>query len=146
MNKIVLIGNVGNSPEVRKLESGIEVANLSLATNENYTNKAGEKVEKTEWHRIEAWGTIATAIEQFVKKGDRLYIEGKVTTQRWSDADGIERTTTKVKTTRIEFLGYRREQVLNETPVANENEKTPKAKTSKAKKVVFESSLEDTPF
>lgn len=145
MNKIVLIGNVGNSPEFRTLESGVQLVNFSLATNENFTNKAGEKVEKTEWHRVEAWGTIAKAIEQYVKKGDRLYIEGKVTSQRWADADGIERTTTKVKTSRIEFLGYRREQVLNEE-TTNEAQKTPNQKPKKQKKVVFESSSEDTPF
>lgn len=80
MNKVILIGNVGNMPEVKTLENGSKVVSLNLATNERFTNKAGEKVEQTEWHRVEAWNGIAEAIEKYVQKGDRIFIEGKLNT------------------------------------------------------------------
>lgn len=145
MNKAVLIGNVGNAPEIKTLDSGAKVVSLSIATNESYTNKAGEKVEQTEWHRIEGWNYIADAIEKHVKKGDRIYIEGKIGTQRWTDEQGYERNATKIRATRIEFLGYRREQILNEETKQPKGSNTKKAKKEPAK-VVFESKEDDLPF
>lgn len=145
MNKAVLIGNVGNTPEIKTLESGAKVVSLSIATNESYTNKAGEKVEQTEWHRIEGWNYIAEAIEKHVKKGDRIYIEGKISTQRWNDEQGYERNATKIRASRIEFLGYRREQILNEEPKQTKGTNSKKAKKEPAK-VVFESNEEEMPF
>lgn len=145
MNKAVLIGNVGNAPEIKTLESGSKVVSLSIATNESYTNKAGEKVEQTEWHRIEAWNYLATAIEQHVKKGDRIYLEGKINTQRWTDDQGYERNATKIRASRIEFLGYRREQILNEESKQTKSTSNKKAKKEPAK-VVFEADKDDLPF
>ena len=147
----MLIGNVGNTPEIRTLESGVQVVNFSLATNEKYTNKEGEKVEQTEWHRIEAWNNIASAVGKNVQKGDRIFIEGKATTQKWADNEGIERTTTKVRAYLVEFLGFRREQILNENPTEKPETETKKvSKKSETEKVKTENSkvvvVDEMPF
>lgn len=78
VNKITLLGNVGSDVEIRALQSGTRVAKLSLATNRAWTDKAGQKQEKTEWHRLVFWGALVDVVEQWVKKGDRLYVEGRV--------------------------------------------------------------------
>lgn len=153
MNKVLLIGNVGNKPEIRTLESGVQVVSFSFATNEKYTNKAGEKFEQTEWHRIEAWNNIASAVEKNVQKGDRIFIEGKINTQKWTDKEGIERTTYKIRASLVEFLGFRREQILNENQKVEPETKTKKnskkgESEKQTSKVVFKdnSGSDDMPF
>lgn len=111
MNKVILIGNVGGTPEVRTLESSVKVANFSIATTERYTKKDGEKVEQTEWHRLEVWNGLANVVENIIKKGDRLCIEGKIKTQKWEDSEGNPKATVKIRVERIELLGNRREEV-----------------------------------
>ncbi len=133
MNKTILIGNVGGTPEVKVLESGTKVANFSLATNENYTKKDGTKVEQTEWHRLEVWGNLANVAETIIKKGDRICIEGKIRTEKWEDKEGNARTSVKIRVERIELLGNRREQVEKEAEKAQAKE-TKKGKPSEAKK------------
>ena len=104
VNKITLIGNVGNNPEVRHLPDGTVVAQISPATNERYTNKKGEVVEQTQWHRIELWESAATYSQNYVKKGDSLYIEGKLRSEKWTDANGQEKQTWKVRANSIQKL------------------------------------------
>ena len=87
-NRVQLIGHVGQEPEIKNLESG-KVGNFTIATNENYTNAKGEKVEQTEWHRISAWGKTAEIIESYVTKGKEVAIEGKLTTRSWDDKEGL---------------------------------------------------------
>lgn len=111
MNKAILIGNVGSMPEVRTLESGAMVASFSLATSESYTDKQGEKVKQTEWHRLEVWNGLAKVAENIIKKGDRLCIEGKIKTEKWEDKEGNAKTAVKIRVERIELLGKRREEV-----------------------------------
>lgn len=144
MNKVILIGYVGNLPEVRTLDNSAKVVNLSLATNERYINKSGEKVEQTVWHRIEAWNDIAEAIEKYVQKGDRIFIEGKLNTQKWIDTEGNEKTATKIRAYLIEFLGFRREQIENKSkPKEAKTPKKPKSDKPKTeiKKVIFEDEM-----
>ena len=90
INKVILIGRVGQDPEVRNTDSG-KVANFSLATSENYKDKSGIKVEQTEWHNIVAWNKTAEFVENYVKKGSLLYVEGTLKTQKWVDKDGQNR-------------------------------------------------------
>lgn len=104
-NKVQLIGHVGNDPEVRNLESGKKVAQLSLATNESYRNDKGERVTNTEWHRVVAWDKVAEIIENHVRKGKEIAIEGKLTTRNWEDKDGIKRYTTEVVCDQVLLLG-----------------------------------------
>ena len=95
LNKVLLIGNLGSDPEVRTLPSGGKVATFSIATTESYKNKDGEKVENTEWHRIELWEGLAGIAEQYLKKGNSVYIEGRIRTEKYTDANGIEKTSFK---------------------------------------------------
>jgi single-strand DNA-binding protein len=106
VNKVILIGNLGKDPEVRHLENGACVANFSIATSENYKDrKTGEKVSQTEWHNIVAWRGLAEITEKYLKKGDKVYIEGKLKTRTWQDQDGNNRYTTEVITDNLTMLG-----------------------------------------
>lgn len=107
VNKVILIGNVGQDPEVRHLDKDVAVANFSLATSESYTAKSGEKVTTTEWHNIVVWRGLAKVVEQYVKKGDKLYIEGRIRTRAWDDKDGNKRYTTEIYTDNMEMLSSR---------------------------------------
>jgi len=95
-NKVQLIGRVGQDPEILNLETGRKLAKFSIATNENYTNTKGEKVENTDWHNVVAWGKTAGIIEQFVNKGKEVAIEGKLTNRSWEDKEGQKRYTTEI--------------------------------------------------
>jgi len=105
VNKVILIGNVGRDPEVRHLDKDVTVANFTLATSESYTAKNGEKVTTTEWHNIVVWRGLAKVVEQYVKKGDKLYIEGRIRTRQWDDKDGNKRYTTEIYADNMEMLG-----------------------------------------
>ena len=107
VNKVILIGNLGSDPEVRHLSSGSVVANFNIATSESYTNKNGERVTQTEWHRIELWDGLAKIAEQYLKKGQTVYIEGKLKTENWQDSDGNNRTTTRIRGLSMTMLGGR---------------------------------------
>ena len=106
VNKVILIGNLGKDPEIRHLENGATVANFSIATSENYKDrKTGEKVSQTEWHNIVAWRGLAEIAEKFIKKGDKIYIEGKLKTRTWQDKEGNNRYSTEVITDNLTMLG-----------------------------------------
>lgn len=98
LNKVMLIGNVGRDPEIRAMSSGDKVANLSLATSERWKDKnSGEQKEKTEWHRVTVWDDqIVGVIERYVKKGDKIYVEGELQTRKWTDQSGAEKYSTEV--------------------------------------------------
>lgn len=123
LNKVMLIGNLGSNREVRTLASGTKVATFNIATSENYTNKNGEKVEQTEWHRIELWDNLAEIGEKFLQKGDSVYIEGKLRTEKYTDANGIEKFVVKIRGNSMQMLGRKSEKaevksVNREVPVA----------------------------
>ena len=111
LNKVILIGNLGQDPEVRSTSGGGRVANFSLATSRQWSGQGGDKQEKTEWHRIVAWnntkgsGTgLADVVEKYVKKGDKLYVEGRIAYRSWQDKDGQTRYTTEVIASEIIML------------------------------------------
>ncbi len=104
-NKVQLIGHVGQEPEIKNLEGGKKVANITLATNEVYYNDKGEKVEQTEWHRISAWGKTAEIIEKYVTKGKEIAIEGKLTHRSYDDKNGEKRYVTEVVASELLLLG-----------------------------------------
>lgn len=105
VNKVILIGNLGGDPEVRALENGNKVANFSMATTESYKNKAGEKVESTEWHRVVIWGKLAEIVEKYLKKGAKVYVEGKISYRSYEDKDGIKKYTTDILAQNMTMLG-----------------------------------------
>lgn len=104
VNKVILIGNVGADPDVRYLEGGVAVANIRLATTERYKNKNGENIEQTEWHNVVLWRGLAEIVEKYVKKGMRLYIEGRLRTRSWDDQNGIKRYTTEIFADNMQML------------------------------------------
>ena len=104
-NKVQLIGHAGQEPEIKTFEGGKKLANITLATNENYTNNKGEKVEQTEWHRITAWGKLADLIDKYVIKGKEIAIEGKLTHRSYDDKDGNKRYITEIVATELLLLG-----------------------------------------
>ncbi len=104
-NKVQLIGNLGQDPEIKTLSDGKKVATFSMATSENYRNAAGEKVQETQWHRVVAWGRLAELSEKYLKKGRKVAIEGKLTHRDYEDKDGIRRYVTEVVVNEMLLLG-----------------------------------------
>lgn len=105
VNKVILIGNLGKDPEVRHLENGAVVANFPIATSESYTDKnTGQKVENTDWHDIVVWRGLATIVEKYVRKGQKVYIEGKLKKRSWQDKDDNTRYSTEVVADELTIL------------------------------------------
>lgn len=107
VNKVILVGNLGSDPEIRHLPSGSVVANFNLATSESYVTKEGDRVEQTEWHRVELWDGLAKIAEQYLSKGRQVYVEGKLRTESWQDNEGNKRFTTKIRAINLTLLGGR---------------------------------------
>jgi len=107
VNKAILIGNLGRDPELRYTATGTAVANFTLATNESWNNKQGEREERTEWHRIVAWGRTGELCAQYLSKGRTVYVEGRIRTREWEDREGQKRRTTEIVAQNVQFLGGR---------------------------------------
>lgn len=108
INRVILLGNLGKDPEIRRLENGAVVAKFPVATNENYRDKSGEWQQLTEWHDIVAWRSLAERAESTLQKGSMVYIEGKLTHRTWQDQDGNNRRTTEVVANYFRTIGPRR--------------------------------------
>lgn len=109
----MLIGNVGKDPDIRHLESGTAVANLTLATTERYKDRNGEMQEQTEWHNVVLWRGLADVTERFVRKGSQIFIEGKIRTRSWEDQSGQKRYTTEIVADNMQLLGRRSDNPAN---------------------------------
>lgn len=107
VNKVILLGNLGQDPEIRFLPSGTKVANISIATTESYTNKEGQRVDQTEWHRVELWDGLAGIAEQYLKKGNQVYIEGKIRSEEYQDKNGNTARSYKIRATSMNLIGSR---------------------------------------
>ena len=107
VNKVILIGNLGRDPEVRYTPSGTAVANFTLATTENWTNKDGQKESRTEWHRIVAWGRLGEICGEYLSKGKQVFIEGRIRTNEWEDQEGNKRQTKEIVALSMQMLGAR---------------------------------------
>ena len=107
VNKVILVGNLGKDPEVRHLEGGVSVAHFTLATNEYHKDKQGTRVERTEWHNISAWRGLADMADKYLRKGQQVYIEGKLRTRQYQDKDQQTRYITEIIADEISMLGGR---------------------------------------
>ena len=107
VNKVILIGNCGADPELRYTPSGTAVSNFNVATNENWTDKSGERQERTEWHRIVVWGRLAEICNQYLRKGSKVYVEGRLQTRSWEGQDGQKKYTTEVVARDMQILDSR---------------------------------------
>jgi len=104
VNKVFLIGHLGRAPEVRYTQGGAPVANFSLATNEFWTSNTGERQERTEWHKIVAWGKLAEFCQEYLQKGTYLYVEGRLQTRNYDDRDGVKRYVTEIRALELGLL------------------------------------------
>jgi single-strand DNA-binding protein len=113
VNRVILIGNLGRDPEIRYTQGGEPIANFSLATNEAWTDRSGQKQERTEWHRVEVFGKAAQVVRDYLSKGRQVYVEGSIRYDEWTDKDGNKRNTTKIHiggpNSRLVLLGGRGE-------------------------------------
>lgn len=108
INKAIIVGNLGNDPETRYLPNGTAVTTISVATSDTWNDKqTGEPKERTEWHRIEAFGRLAEIMGQYLRKGSQVYIEGSIRTDKWQDANGQDRYSTKIRADQMQMLGGR---------------------------------------
>lgn len=104
-NKVMLIGNIGNDPEIRNLDGGKKMARFSLATNERYRSSNGEQKEETQWHNLVIWGKLADVAEKYCAKGGEIAVEGKISNRSWEDKEGVKRYTTEIIVNELLLLG-----------------------------------------
>ena len=151
VNKVILIGNLGKDPEMRYLPSGEAIANFSVATSESWTDKtSGDKKEATEWHRVVFFGRTAEVVGQYVKKGSKIYVEGRLQTRKWQDKDGQDRYTTEVRGDVMRMLDKRGESSgpMDEPQESRPQEsRRPPAKSAPARATSgFDDMDDDIPF
>ena len=118
VNKVFLIGNLGGDAELRRTAAGTAVCNLSLATSEHWTNKAKQRQERTDWHRIVVWDRLAESLEQYLTKGKQICVEGQLQTRNWTDRNGKKRYTTEIYANRVTLLGGRSTEPSGLSPAA----------------------------
>lgn len=155
VNKVILIGNLGKDPEVRHLDNGATVANFSIATTESYKDRnTGQRVDQTEWHNIVLWRGLSDVAEKYLKKGDSVYIEGKLRTRSW-EKDGVTRYTTEVVGDQMTMLGGKRNDQSGadsgyqggQSSYQNDNSSKPAQGTSApANTPDTDSEMDDLPF
>lgn len=110
INKAIVVGNLGQDPETRYMPSGVAVTNISVATSESWKDKeTGEQKDRTEWHKVSAFGRLAEIMSEYLRKGSQVYIEGKIRTRKWQDKDGNDRWTTEIIADEMQMLGGRGE-------------------------------------
>jgi single-strand DNA-binding protein len=117
VNKVILLGRLGQDPELKYTPGGSAVCNFSLATTESWTDKGGQKQEKTEWHRIVVWGKLAELCNQYLAKGRQAFLEGRLQTRSWDDKDGQKRYTTEILASTVQFIGGPTAQASAQTQV-----------------------------
>jgi single-strand DNA-binding protein len=118
LNRVTLIGNLGKDPEVRYMQNGDAVANVSLATTDTWKDKqTGEVKEKTEWHRVTFYRKLAEIVQDHLKKGEPVFVEGRLETRKWTDKAGVERYTTEIIANDLRFLGGKKDSKPSQAPV-----------------------------
>ena len=163
VNKVILIGHLGKDPEVRYMPNGEAVANVSIATSENWKDKSGEKQEKTEWHNLVFYKRLAEIVGEYLKKGSQIYVEGRLQTRKWQTKEGQDRYTTEIIVNEMKMLGGKssgsnsfevveneRSEVSNSRPnrpsAASSGSDAAPAKTAPAAKGSFDNFDDDIPF
>jgi single-strand DNA-binding protein len=149
LNKVMLIGRLGQDPEVRYTQSNTAVATLSLATSERYKDGNGEQQERTEWHRVVAWGRLAEICQQYLNKGSLIYVEGPLQTRSWEDNQGQKRYTTEIKALQMTMLDSRSGGQQNQTtPMTQQNSSQQSTPMSSSTPIdgSFDTMDDDLPF
>ena len=148
MNKVILIGRLGSDPETHWTASGAQVVTMRIATTESYTDRAGNKVEQTEWHRVAAFQKTAEQCARYLTKGRLVYMEGKVQTRQWQDQQGQERTITEIRAAVVRFLDSAGEKASRSVVPGNEQTSHPSENEKFVSKLwgASASSMDDIPF
>jgi single-strand DNA-binding protein len=150
VNKVILVGNLGEDPKVRTLENGAVVANFPLATTESFRDKSGNKVEQTEWHNIVVWRGLAEIADKYLRKGSSIYLEGKIRTRSWEDKEGSKRYTTEIVADTFTMLSHKRDDQNGSRNGfqnnSNENRNQPVAQSSGTSFSPADPGKEDLPF
>ena len=140
LNKVMLIGNLGDEVKIHHFDGGGCIGRFPIATNENYTNKTtGEKVSNTEWHNVVVRNKAAEVCEKYLSKGDKIYVEGKIKTRKWQSEDGVQRYSTEIHVNEFNFLSNKSD--VSESPSANNEPIAPQSNPS-----VSENDSDDLPF
>ena len=143
VNKAIIVGTLGQDPEVRYTASGSAVANLSVATNESWRDKAsGEMQERTEWHRIVMFGKLAEIAQQYLKKGSQAYFEGRIQTRKWQDQSGNDRYSTEIVANEMQMLGGRG----GGAPMESQGQSAPQSRPAPAETAPIDDGFDDIPF
>lgn len=121
VNKVIVLGRLGADPEVKNVSANQTVARLSVATSENWTDREGQKQERTEWHRVVVWGKLADLCGKYLTKGRQVYIEGRLQTRSWEDPQGQKKYTTEIVANTVQFLGGPNETARDTQTTSNEN-------------------------
>ena len=150
VNKVILVGRLGKDPETRYMTNGEAVTNCTLATSENWKDKSGEKQEKTEWHNLVFYRRLAEVAGEYLKKGSQIYVEGKITTEKWQDKEGKDRYTTKIVVNEMQMLGGKSSgggsfEVVDK-PAASAPAGAPEASKPAHAKAGFDNFDDDIPF
>jgi single-strand DNA-binding protein len=146
INKVILVGNVGKDPEVRRINENSIVANLSLATSETYTDKQGKKIENTEWHSLEFWGGMAETVEKFVRKGQKLYVEGKIRTRTWTDEQQNLKSKIEIRVDQMVMLTRSETSATTIPPYEKKLEANDGMKQNDLPKISGSEEMDDLPF
>jgi single-strand DNA-binding protein len=147
VNKVILIGNLGKDPEVRHLEGGVAVARFPIATSESYKDKSGNKQEKTEWHNIVVWRGLAEVAEKYLKKGQSVFIEGKIRTNQYQDKEGVQRYNTEIVADTMTMLGGRSDNSNGDSNYQSASSGSGNASTSNSNSSSFQNDEpDDLPF
>ena len=129
INKVIIVGNLGNDPEIRTMPTGEQVANITVATSESWTDKnTGEKKTQTEWHRIVLYRRLAEIAGQYLAKGSQVYIEGRLKTRKWQDSNGQDRYTTEIQGDNLQMLGGRQDAAQNQPPKQQDKQQKAQSK------------------
>ena len=144
VNKAIIVGYLGKDPETRYTNSGDAVANFSVATSESWKDKAGERQERTEWHRITVFGKLAEICGQYLTKGKLVYLEGKITTRKWTDKEGVEKYTTEIVCDTMKMLGKREDGGGREA--GSDDERPAKSKPAAKKAAQGDGVTDNIPF
>jgi single-strand DNA-binding protein len=152
INKVILVGNVGQDPEIRSTQDGREIANFSIATSESWKDKnTGERKDKTEWHRVAVFSQgLVTIIKNYVKKGTKLYIEGAIQSRKWTDNQGVEKTTTEIVlqnyNSTLQILDSRERGSNNDNYSSNSNSHSNHKKSSSREDISVDENDDEVPF
>jgi single-strand DNA-binding protein len=122
VNKVILVATMGKDPEIRYMNNGDAVANLSMATSDNWKDKSGDKQERTEWHRVVMFGIQAEIAGEYLKKGSQVYIEGRLQTRKWTDKSNVEHYTTEIVADRMQMLGGKSSASNNASKPSNKSQ------------------------